>query len=244
MPAPNSNNVPGLNVVPLGELGTEPWKGATGGVNKPAGASSAVVSAPTGTVSWLTHPEAWKVVKAAGVTSPGLVILDKISGFEREQKWDAKGGKSTTGATLTRTEEPLIEGSFTFGLWMDQHADDWAKWLAIWRYNAATKTGDAVALYHPSLASLQPPMTSAVMTKHTRIQPDAKGYAEVTIYLKETRPSKAVGSSTAKGATQYYQVGKSGPGAGTTGAGGQEDPAVTKLQKQAAALAAQAAALA
>lgn len=235
-------NVPGLSTVPLGELGTEPWKGAVGGVNKPAAAPAAITGTASTAPSWLTSPEAYNVVKASGVESPGLVLLDKIQGFEREQKWDAKGGKSTTGATLTKTEEPLIEGSFTFVLWLDRHNADWAAWLRVWRYDASKKTGEAVPIYHPSLASLQPPMTNAVMTKHSPIKPDSRGRVEVTIWLKEAKAPKATGSSTAKGSTAYYQAGKSGPG--SAGDGQQEDPAIKKLKSQAAALAAQAAALA
>lgn len=242
MPPPNTNNVPGLSVVPLGELGTEPWKGATGGTNKPAGTPVAITGSASVVPSWLSSPEAYDVVKASGVTSPGLVVRGKTQGFEREQKWDDKGGKATTGGTLTKTSEPLIEGSFTFGLWLERHGADWAQWLRVWRYDASKKTGDAVPIYHPRLASLQPPMTHAVMTKHSGIDPDSRGYVEVTIWLKEAKAPKATGSSTAKGATTYYQQGKSGPG--SAGNGTQEDPAIVKLKNQAKALAAQADALA
>lgn len=231
-------DVPGLKTVPLGELGTEPWKGATGGTNKPANTPAPTVTAPSPAPSWLTSPDAWRVLKAAGVPSPGNIPLPGgVSGWKREEKWDAKAGKGTAGATITHTESPLAEGSFTFELWLDRHPADWAAWLAIFRYDATKKTGQSVAVYHPALASLQPPVTDVVMTGHTPILPDARGRAEVTISLKETRPSKAVGSSTAgKGSVQYYQAGKSGPGAN----GVQEDPAITKLRQQAAALAKEA----
>lgn len=237
MPA-NTDNIPGLKVVPLGELGTEPWKGATGGTNKPANTPPPAIAAPSPAPSWLTSPEAWSALKAAGVASPGNIPLPSgISGWKRSQKFDAKAGKGTTGATLTRTEEPLAEGSFTFELWLDRHAADWAAWLAIFRYDATKKTGQSVAVYHPALASLQPPVTDVVMTDHTPIIPDSRGRAEVTITLKETRPSKAVGSSTAgKGSVQYYQAGKTSTGAN----GVQEDPAIAKLKAQAAALAKEA----
>lgn len=234
-----NNTVPGLTTVPLGELGTEPWKGATGGVNRPVATPAPVVSAPSGAPSWLTHPEAWRQLKASGVMSPGNIPLPSgIQGWKREEKWDAKAGKGTTGATMTHTESPLAEGSFTFELWLDRHSNDWAQFLAIFRYDSTKKQGQSVAVYHPALASLQPPVTDVVMTGHTPLVPDTRGLATVTISLKETRQSKAVGSSTAKGAVQYYQAGKSGPG--SSGTGTQEDPAITKLKQQAAALAKQA----
>lgn len=234
-------------MVAFGELGTEPFK-AAGGVGKPAGTNAskgtgtaaATISAPSPVLSWLSSPNAWRVLKAAGVACPGRVVLDKIEGWERTEKWDAKGGKSTSGATLTHTESPLAEGSFTIELWMEEHAAQWASWLAVFRFDASKKTGSAVTIYHPALASLQPPVTAVVMTGHTPVLPDSRGRALVTIKLKEQRQAVAVGSGTAKGATQYYQVGKDGKPKNTPG----EDPAVTKLKQQAAALAAQAAALA
>lgn len=227
--------------IAFGELGTDPFNAGSSGAGKSAKqalAKPSTVAAPSAVLSFLTSPEAYTVVKAMGQACPGFVV--KIDGFEREEKWDAKGGKSTAGATLTHTESPLCEGSFTIRLYTEEQIAAWPKWLAIWRFDATKKSAAAVAFYHPTPASIQPPMVSAVMTKHTGVVPTSYGYADVTIWLKETRPAVATGSGTAKGATQYYQVGKDGkPKTGT-----QEDPAIQKLKDEAAKLAAQAAALA
>lgn len=238
---PPSSAVPGLNKVPLGELGTEPWSAGSSGAGKSAAqavAKPVTVAAPSQVLSFLSSPEGYTVVKAMGEACPGKVL--KVDGFKREEKWDAKAGKSTAGATLTHTESPLCEGSFTIRLYTEEDIAAWPRWLAIWRFDATKKSAASVSFYHPTPASLQPPMLSAVMTAHDGVNPTSYGYADVTIWLKETRPAVATGSGTAKGATQYYQVGKDGkPKTGT-----QEDPAIQKLKDEAARLAAQAAALA
>lgn len=227
--------------IAFGELGTEPWSAGSSGAGKSAAqavAKPVTVAAPSAVLSPLSSPEAYTVVKAMGQACPGAVV--KREGFKREEKWDAKSGKSTAGATLTHTESPLCEGSFTIRLHTEEDFAAWPKWLAIWRFDASKKNSPAVSFYHPTPASLQPPMVSAVMTAHDGVDPNPYGFADVTIWLKESHEAKATGSGTAKGATQYYQVGRDGkPKTGT-----QEDPAIAKLKQQAAALAAQAAALA
>lgn len=230
-------------MVAFGELGTEPWSAGSSGAGKSAKqalAKPVTVAAPSAVLSFLSSPGPYTVVKAMDQTSPGLVLIDKIEGWKREEKWDTKAGKGTAGATTTHTESPPAEGSFTIRLATEADIAAWPQWLAIFRFDASKKSAAAVAIYHPSLASLQPPVTAVVMTGHTPVVPTVYGYADVTITLKEYLASKAVGSGTAKGATQYYQVGRDGkPKTGT-----QEDPAITKLKQQAAALAAQAEAIA
>lgn len=236
MPVPTSPKV----VVPLGELGTEPFGAGSSGVGKPANTPPAPVVTASPTLDPLRYPEAWTYVKASGVRSPGHLPPPEeggMSGFEREEKWDVKAGKGTQGATTTHVALEPAKGSFTFHLWKVDHYAAWDAWLALFKFDASKKTGQAVQVYHPALASVQPPITSVVMTKHSAVRPDAKGLAKVTIELLEYFPSKATGTSTAKGAQQFSQVGKDKKGQ-------QEDPAIAALRAQAAALAKQAGAVA
>jgi hypothetical protein len=222
-------------VIAFGELGTEPFASATSGVGKPANVPPPVLAVSSPVLDPLRYPEAWTYVQAAGVRSPGVVPADGgVEGWDREDKWDVKAGKGTTGATTTRVAMEPAKGSFTFHLWTVEQHEAWANWLSIFKYDASKKTGQATAIYHPALASVQPPITSVVMTKHSPIRADSRGLSVVKIELLEYFPSKPSGASTATGAKQYT----TGKGNDT---GTQVDPVIAKLQAQAKALAAQAA---
>lgn len=224
--------------VAFGELGTEPFGSATSGKGKPANVPPPTLTVSSPVLDPIRYPADWTKVRASGLASPGIVPANGgFSGWKREDKWDVKSGKGTTGATTTRVAAEPAKGSFTFQLWTVEHFEAWAAWLALFKYDASKKTGQAVSIYHPALASLQPPVTSVVMTGHTPITPDDKGLSVVTIDLLEYFPARPTGASTAAGSKQYA----SGKGNDT---GTQVDPAIQALQKQAAALAAQAAATA
>lgn len=217
--------------ISFGELGTEPFGANNGGVSKPANAPAPVVTVASPALDPLQYPEAWITLVAAGNNSPGVIPLGGVQGWKREEKWDVKEGKGTTGATTTHVGQQPAKGSFTFELWKVEHFAAWYRWLQLFRYDATKKTGEAVAVYHPALGSLQPPVTSVVMTGHTFPEPQADGRSRVTIELLEYYPAKSTGASTASGAKQYYQA--------KDPTGTQVDPAIAKLQAQAAALAAQ-----
>jgi hypothetical protein len=123
------------------------------------------------------------------------------------------------------------KGSITFSLPDETSIAAWAAFLALFRFDPTKGKGQAVTIYHPALASVQPPITSVVMTKHTLVTPDDRGCGKVTIDLLEYFPSKPTGATTAAGA-KGYTTGKDATGT-------QEDPAITKLKAQAAALAKQ-----
>lgn len=221
MPAP---------LVPLGELGTEPFaSNSGGGVNKPANVPPAPIVVASPLLNWLTDPEPYTYAKVQGVRSPGFIPIDGVSGFDREQKWDVKAGKGTTGATTTHVAMEPAKGAITFELPNSDSIANWPAFLALFRFDTTKGKGQAVSIYHPQLASVQPPITSVVMTKHTPVKVRKDGCGVVTVELLEYFPAKATGATTAQGAKQYA----SGNG-NTTGA--QEDPAVAKLRAQAAAL--------
>lgn len=216
--------------VHFGELGTDPFGAASSGKNKPAAAPAVPVGISTASpvLSWLGSPEAWTALKVQGQISPGFVEAGGVSGFERTFKWDKKAGKGTTGATTTYVGLEPAEGSVTFSLPNEDAIAAWAGWLALFRFDTGKGKGQAVSVYHPALASLQPPITSVVMTSHSIIEVDTKGLGKVTIKLLEYFEPKATGATTAAGSKQYVQV----PAASGT----QEDPAIAKLRAQAAAL--------
>lgn len=215
--------------LPLGELGTDPFGAASSGANKPTAAAAPVAIVTASPVlDPLTHPAAWTVCKVQGMTSPGYVETDGVQGFERTFKWDKKAGKGTTGATTTYVGLEPAEGSITFSLPRVADIAAWASFLARFKFNTTKGKGEAVTIYHPALASVQPPVTSVVMTGHTPVICDDKGLSKVTIKLLEYFEAKATGATTAAGSKQYAQ--------GTGAAGTQEDPAITKLRQQAAAL--------
>jgi hypothetical protein len=219
--------------IAFGELGTEPDRSVPAGtVSNSAQKPAPVITVSSPTLDPMTHPGAWTRLVAAGVNSPGNIPLGGMSGWKREEKWDVKEGKGTTGATTTHVGQVPAKGSITFELWKVEHFAAWDRWLQLFRYDASKKIGQAISVYHPALAALQPPVTSVVMIGHTAPDPQPDGRSKVTIDLLEFFPAKATGASTAAGAKQYT----SGRGNAT---GTQVDPAIAALQKQAAALAAQ-----
>lgn len=211
--------------IPLGELGTEPFGAGTGGVNKPANVPPAPIVVASPLLSPLTNPEPWTYLKAQGQRSPGLIPVEGgVSGFDREEKWDVKGGKGTTGATTTRVGLEPAKGSFTFELPNVDSQNRWAAYLALFKFDTTKGKGEAVTVYHPALASVQPPITSVVMTKHTPVKTRRDGCCVVTIELLEYFKAQPTGATTAQG-SKGYTTGK-----GATGT--QEDPAIKKLQAQ------------
>lgn len=218
-------------MVAFGELGTDPFGANKSGAGKPATATAApTVTTASPVLDPLRYPEDWTFAMAQGVRSPGLIPVDGISGFKREEKWDVKSGKGTTGATTTHVALEPAKGSIKIYLWTVAHYAEWARWLALFRFDSTKKTGLAVTISHPALSSVQPPITSVVMTGHDPITVNNLGLGTVTIELLEYFPAKPTGASTAAGATQYAKGGTSGT---------QPDPAIVKLQAQAAALAKQ-----
>lgn len=216
--------------ISFGELGTSPYGAGNGGTGKPAGVPSQAITVSSPVLDHLTNPEAWVVLVAQGQTSPGYILQGDLRGFEREEKWDVKSGKGTTGATTTHVAMEPAKGSITFSLPSVSAIGAWSSWLALWRFDTTKGKGQAVAVYHPALASVQPPITSLVMTKHTPVTYDKDGCGKATIEVLEYMPAKASGATTANGSKTYVQV----PQTGSTGTA--EDPAITKLRQQAAAL--------
>lgn len=216
-------------VISFGELGTEPFGSNASGANKPTGVAPAPVVVASPVLSFLTSPGPWTYLKVQGQVSPGWILAGDLRGFERKFKWDVKAGKGTQGATTTLVGLEPSEGSITFSLPSEADIAAWSAFLALWRFDPTKGKGQAVVVYHPALASVQPPITSLVMTKHTPVSYDDKGCGKVTIDCLEYFPAKSTGATTAAGAKGYTQ--------GKAATGTQEDPAITKLKAQAQQLA-------
>lgn len=186
-----------------------------------------------GALNPIDAPDDWSFATIANTRSPGCIPPDGIQGFDREDKWDVKPGKGTTGATTTRTGQEPAKGSIKFLLWEARHFTEWDRFLPLLKFDATKKTGQALTIFHPALASVDPPVASVVVTKVSPITGTSEGLYQRTVEFLEYYPPKATGASTAKGAKSYYNT-KNDPGT-------QEDPAIKKLQQQVKQLAAQAA---
>ena len=140
---------------------------------------------PVNPHSW----DAWQYITISGVPSPGVIPVDGIHGFKRETEWDKKKGKGAQGATLTLVQYPPAEGSIDFLLWLPGHFDSWSSFRTYLRYNTAKQAGDAVDIYHPSLADLD---INAVVTKSiTPIYHKGRGLYMVTVEFIEWFPPPA-----------------------------------------------------
>ncbi len=112
--------------------------------------------------------------------------------------------------------------------------DEWNAFVPLLKFDATSKTGRAVDIYHPALAAQLPPIVSVVVTSIGLVEFDDQCVGEVVVEFLEYLPAKATGTSTAAGSKGYSQ------GKGKDAAGQQADPAIVALQNQAKALAAQA----
>jgi hypothetical protein len=133
----------------------------------------------------------------AGVRSPGSV---KLSGHDRKVDWDVKNAAAQTGASTTLKSIPLVEFTATFYLVKDvaQGIDDFAAWPAFQALIDSTVAGSkpkALDVYHPDLASQDPPISSVVKALVGGVVHDGKGGQTITVKFQEYRPPKPKGGS-------------------------------------------------
>lgn len=77
-----------------------------------------------------TSGNAWIKAQLSGVDTPGTIGKDGMKGFKRKTGWDKKAGKGTSGAVLTLTTEPPVEGVVTLQLFTPQDFSDWDSFVA------------------------------------------------------------------------------------------------------------------
>lgn len=224
------------SLVPLGEI-QPPFappasqKGAGTGMLKP----STAIAATTSILNPIEHSQDADFLTLQGVRSPGVIA--SMSGHDREYKWDVKEGKGTAGATTTFTNIPPVKFSVKFSLWTPTHFTELERFLAVCFFDPTKDPSlNARSIFHPWLAPLS--IASVVTTKIGGIVHEGKGLYSVTVEFLEYKPAPKVNATATPGATKFT-TGKNDPnGTGTPGNG--VDPAILRLQRQAAALAKQA----
>jgi hypothetical protein len=102
-------------------------------------------------VSPFLLPEAYDVVLAAGVPSPGIAT---VKGASRIYKWDKKDGPGAAGANMTFRGLDIAELSIELQLWTPEHLELWGAWSAIWAWNPVKKQATPVTVEHPYLSDL------------------------------------------------------------------------------------------
>ena len=159
----------------------------------PLGGSSGV-----GVVNPLDNEELYNSVYLGGVKSPGVVTL---SGHDRNVEWDVKNGTGQTGASTTVKSIPPITFTATFYLVRDdaQGIDQFADWPAFLQVIESTVNGSkvqAVDIYHPDLASQNPPITSVAKASVGGVVHDGKGGQTIVVKFQEYRPPKPAGGTS------------------------------------------------
>ncbi len=148
-------------------------------------------------VSPLDNEELYNSVLLGGVKSPGKVTL---SGHDRKAEWDVKNGVGVTGATTTLKSIPPIEFTASFYLVRDdaQGIDQFADWPAFLAVVESTINGTkpkAVDIYHPDLASQNPPIISVCKGTVGGVVHDGKGGQTIVIKFQEYRAPKPAGGT-------------------------------------------------
>lgn len=155
-------------------------------------------------------PQLYDSFRLAGQDSPGVCSFD--SPPKRGTGWDLQAPSGGSGGYTVKHKVPPISFTVKLYLWKgdDLYAmpvDHFSKWETFKRLLVKpVKTTDpkALAIYHPQLAGLQPPVTDVVVGSASEPAPDGKGGAWVEILFHEFRPFrfKAIkglnGTTTAK----------------------------------------------
>jgi hypothetical protein len=172
---------------------------------------------------------AWDVVVVAGVTSPGVVKVDKP---KREYKWDAKCGKGTQGSTTTFVGTPPVKVKMTFSLWTFDQFADWDSFRALLLLDPTKSSPTALEVYHPSLADLN--IHSLVTEDVGGLVHEGKGLFTVEVNFLEYFPAPPT-SAVSTPSTSNGNANPADPvNPDQTGYNGQVnsvDSAINKIQK-------------
>jgi len=147
----------------------------------------------------IDNGELYDSIILGGEISPGRVTL---SGHDRKATWDVKKGPGLSGATTTLKEIPPIEFTATFYLVRDdaQGIDQLSEWPLFLKVIDSTISGPkpkAVDIYHPDLASQNPPITSVCKAGIAGVVHDGKGGQTVAVKFQEYRAPKKAGGTPA-----------------------------------------------
>lgn len=159
------------------------------------------------------HPELYDAIVLGGQRSPGVV---KLSGHDREQKWDIKDGKGQEAASSTHDGSKLAAPTCTFYLRNPEERAEWTVFAAVIRSMTSGSAATALAIYHPDLA--ENGIEAVSNGKIGGMVHDDLGGSTVVVVFQEYKAPKKKAASTPKGA------GTAASGAGSASAGQQQDP--------------------
>lgn len=162
-----------------------------------------------GVVNPIDNEELYNSILLAGKKSPGKVTL---SGHDRNVEWDVKTGVALKGATTSVKGIPPISFTATFYLVRDdaQGIDqlaDWPAFVQVIESSIAEKNGKAqpkaLDIYHPDLASQNPPIVSVCKASVGGVVHDGRGGQTIVVKFQEYRPPQPItvtpsGSSSKK----------------------------------------------
>lgn len=179
----------------------------------------------TATLNPIDHAQDFDWVTIDGARNPGIA---EISGASRSYEWQVYKAQGTQGAETRFSQIPPAKFSIKLRFWLAEHFRAWATWSARLKYDPTKRRPGVFTIYYPTLADLG--IQRCTTEEIGAITSEGKGLWSVTIKLLEYYPPKP----TAVIATPNgYQQAQNDVGKGV-------DPAVAKLQQQAAKLAAQA----
>ncbi len=143
------------------------------------------------------HPNSFEKLLLDGELSPGQVSLAPV----RTIGWDKKKATGSSGATITRTGDELVEFDATFTLARDPTLDvdeyvEWASFLPVIQKSIAGKVPQPLIIYHPQTAEVD--VFQVVPGKIGSCIPDGKGGHKVTVSFIEYKPPKKKGGSPKK----------------------------------------------
>jgi hypothetical protein len=149
------------------------------------------------TINPIDFEELYNSIFLGNVKSPGTVTL---SGHDRKANWDVKSGPGLSGATTTLKDVPPIEFTASFYLATKDQFEEWQAFVPLIESTISGKKPKAVDIYHPDLASQNPPIASVCKALVAGIVHDGKGGQTVSVKFQEYRLPKAAGG-TPKGST-------------------------------------------
>lgn len=140
------------------------------------------------------NPELYDQFKLAGTWSPGICHFDAPP--KRLTGWSLQVPSGTVGGVTIKNRVPPIKFSVRIELWKGDdenggdvdHFSTWEQFKKLLVKPVKPNQPKALAIYHPLLAALQPPVTDVVVEDYNEPAPDGTGLGVVTIDFIEFRP--------------------------------------------------------
>ncbi len=138
-----------------------------------------------------TGADQWNVLRVAGKASPGVV---KISGPGLVVGWDVQNASGNAGASTKRTGEPIKEFSAEFDLSNEvddlniSDFDNWDAFQELLESSTASKTPQALEVYHPDLARNH--ITAVTLKSIGQMSLTTGGGGKIKVDFIEFRPPK------------------------------------------------------